>query len=116
MKVSKKFDEGKPPLSLVPPKSLVEVAKAFGYGAKKYGQFNYLAGGFKSHRLVDAALRHLNSYLQGDDIDQESGNTHLSHAIAAIMMLLENHLEGTIVDDRHSAPKVVVGEVPNEPT
>lgn len=94
-----KFDAGKPKITLVPPRALIEVAKAMTYGAKKYAADNYLNGGFTQRQLLDSAMRHINSHLQGEDID-ESGNTHLSHAAASIMMLIECIITDRIEDDR----------------
>lgn len=96
-----KFDQGKPQMSLIPPRALEEVAKALTYGASKYSPYNYLQGiGFDQRRLLDAALRHIYAHLRREDID-ESGNSHLSHAIASLLMLLEAIKVGKIVDDRY---------------
>lgn len=94
-----KFDAEKPKVTLVPPRALIEVAKAMTYGANKYAADNYLKGGFTHRKLLDSAMCHINSHLQGEDID-ESGNTHLSHAAASIMMLIECIITDRIEDDR----------------
>lgn len=96
-----KFDEGKPALDLIPPNALAEIAKGFQHGAEKYGRFNYLKPGFTHHRLCAAALRHIYQHINGEDIDKDSGNKHLAHACAALMMLLENIHRDNIVDDRY---------------
>ena len=95
-----KHDQGKPRMSLVPPNALEQVAKAMSDGAVKYSDDNYLKGGFSHRRLIDAALRHINAHLQGFDMDI-SGNTHLSHAAASILMLMEAIKLGKITDDRY---------------
>lgn len=83
-----KFDEGKPCMSDIPQKSLMSVAKVFNYGAKKYEKFNY-SHGTDWLRYYDAAQRHMNSWMIGEDIDESSHN-HIDHAIASLMMLREN--------------------------
>ena len=98
---AQKFDQAKIPLDLVPPDALLEVAKGMQYGAKKYGRFNYRKPGFSHHRLCAAALRHINAHVRNEDIDSESGNSHLSHATAALMMLIQNIHDGNIEDDRY---------------
>ena len=95
-----KFDDNKPRMSLVPPRALLQVAAAMTYGAKKYSADNYLQGGFTTRRLIDAALRHMNAHLQGEDTD-ESGHSHLSHCAASVLMLMEAIAVGKISDDRY---------------
>lgn len=90
---AKKFDENKTPYHLSPLKAEEAVAKVFAFGAKKYGDYNYKSG-FSYSRLYNAAQRHLRAFWQGEDID-ESGEPHLAHAAASIMMLL-----GQILDDK----------------
>lgn len=96
---AKKFDSGKPALSLLPIEALEEVAKVLSYGATKYGKNNYKAG-FNRSRLIDAALRHLYADSVKQDIDSESGLMHLAHAAASILMLIQNIKTGVSTDDR----------------
>ena len=83
-----KYDTGKSKYSTVPIHAMNQVMQAFTYGADKYEAYNY-SKGMDHTRYIDAALRHINAYLLGEDID-ESGNTHLSHAVASLMMLMDN--------------------------
>jgi hypothetical protein len=99
IKETLKFDEGKPCVSDIPQLALMSVAKVFNYGAKKYSKFNY-SGGTDWLRYYDAAQRHMNSWMIGEDID-ESSHHHIDHAIASLMMLRENmHLKRG-VDNRN---------------
>ena len=81
-----KHDAGKPQLSLVPQEAVELIAQAMSYGAIKYGRNNFKAG-HQWSRCLDAALRHLYALAHGQPIDPESGNTHLSHALASLAML-----------------------------
>lgn len=94
-----KFDEGKPCMSDIPQLSLMSVAKVFNYGAKKYSKFNY-SGGTDWLRYYDAAQRHMNAWMTGEDID-ESSFSHIDHSIASLMMLRENMHLNTGVDNRN---------------
>lgn len=88
-----KFDANKPPLALIPKEFLDEVAQAFGYGAGKYGKYNFTKG-IETTRLLDAAMRHLTAFAWGEDNDPESKRSHLGHAGACIAMclfMLKNH-------------------------
>lgn len=94
--VAVKNDAGKAPLSMLPIEGLREAAKAFAYGAKKYSRGNFRSSSMAWSRLTDAALRHITSFANGEWIDPESGNSHLSHALASLMMLafqVEHHPE-----------------------
>ena len=94
------FDDGKPRVDLVPPRTIIEVAKVFGYGASKYGPRNWERGIAQS-RLYGSTLRHLFAWCGGEDIDQESAHLHLAHAAANIMMMIDLSLDGRC-DDRPS--------------
>ena len=98
-----KFDGGKPQLSLIPQLALLEVGKSFTYGAIKYAKWNY-SKGMEYTRYTDAALRHINNALRGNDTDEESGEyklMHLANAIASLMMCLDNQLTNKVTDDRN---------------
>jgi len=102
----KKFDSGKPPVSIIPWVALQLEAEVFAFGANKYGKFNF-RDGFNQSRLIDACLRHILAYSWGEDIDPESGLNHLGHARCCLSMLLQNIEDGTSVDDR---PEPMKGE------
>ncbi len=95
-----KYDSGKPPLSIIPREALEHEARAFGYGANKYGKNNFKLGGIEHSRLIDAALRHIYAYAAKEDNDIESGLNHLGHARANLAMLLYNIENGKGTDDR----------------
>jgi hypothetical protein len=95
-----KHDAGKPDLSLLPRAALEEMAKAFMYGEQKYGRHNFKAG-FKSHRLIAAAMRHILAWNEGEDLDPESGHSHLGHALATLAMILECDRLKTLEDTRY---------------
>ena len=96
-----KHDSGKPDLSLIPLSALVEEAKGFQLGEAKYGRYNFTKG-LESHRLVAAALRHILAWQEGEDLDPESGASHLGHARCCLAMLLETQKLGTLKDTRRT--------------
>ena len=81
-------------------KILDELTKAMEYGAKKpeYGRNNWKKG-MEWSRLLDAGMRHGIAILRGEDIDRDSGNTHLAHMLGSIHMLLGNIELGVGTDD-----------------
>lgn len=104
LQVGTKLDNGKADLSLLPKELLEEIAKAFMVGEKKYGRFQYL-NGFKTSRLIAAALRHLVKYSNGEDYDQDDGQHHLGAAGACFGMLLKLQAIGKLEDDRFPTNK-----------
>ena len=110
-----KFDSGKASLSLLDPKAMVEIARVMSVGASKYGRHNWRKGIAQS-RLIDALLRHVFAYMGGEDLDPETGLSHIAHAAANCMMLLG--LEGVDgLDDRltPTAPKPSQGLTKAQP-
>lgn len=99
-----KNDSGKPSISLVPKEALWGMAKALTYGANKYGKYNF-RGGIEYTRLADACYRHLSAFIDGEDIDEESGNSHLDHAMASLAMLSVMVLNNPEMDDRYKKGK-----------
>lgn len=100
MSGGKKDDQGKADLSLIPLVAMTEEAKGFMLGEKKYGRYNFTKG-LQASRLIAAAMRHILQWQQGEDLDPESGASHLGHARCCLAMLLECQRLGTLVDDRN---------------
>lgn len=95
----KKFDEGKAPVDLVCPDFVLELSRVLGYGATKYEPYNW-AKGMAWSRALAAAFRHLYAWMRGEDVDPETGLSHLAHATANLMFLFhfQKFRKGT--DDR----------------
>jgi hypothetical protein len=56
--------------------------------------------GMKWRRLIGAALRHLLAFSRGEDLDPETGLSHLAHLGCCTTFLLEYQLTGNGTDDR----------------
>lgn len=95
-----KFDGDKADLSLLPKSAKEGISKAFMYGAKKYGRYNYLKG-MDWTRLIAAADRHMSAFNDGEDCDDESKLNHLYHAGACVMMLIEFYEKELGNDNRY---------------
>jgi Domain of unknown function (DUF5664) len=96
----KKFDQGKPQLSLIPRAALDEIAQVLAYGAQKYGKWNFKNGTDWS-RYIDAAIRHLYAFSSNEDLDSETKLTHLAHAGCCIAFLLDMYHNNYGTDDRY---------------
>lgn len=97
--VAIKFDQGKPPMSLLSTTALVEIAKVLEFGKNKYGKNNYKSGMLWS-RVLDAPLRHIFAFIDKEDNDPESGISHIAHACCSLMFLLEFIKTHPELDDR----------------
>jgi hypothetical protein len=82
-----KHDEGKAPMGLLPGDALLKVAEVLAYGAEKYspGNWRHVKPG---SRYLDAALRHLTAYADGEDNDPESGLSHAAHAACCVLFMI----------------------------
>lgn len=92
----KKYDEGKNRMGLVLQgfsNALWEVGRVGTFGANKYGENNWMYLDNAKSRYKDALFRHLFQYMQGKDLDDESGIKHLSHACWNALALLEFELK-----------------------
>lgn len=69
-------------------------------GALKYGRSNFREIGVKASIYVDACMRHLGFWFEGEDDDPDSGLPHLSHALACLAILVDAQAAGKLTDDR----------------
>jgi hypothetical protein len=90
----------KPPIALVPPTLFLYASLAMKLGARKYGPYNWRKESVSSMTYINAALRHLLCYLDGEKVDPESGAPHLAHCIACCGILLDAEVNNKLIDDR----------------
>jgi hypothetical protein len=90
----------KPQLHLVPSPALVSLAKVMELGAKKYGAYNWRQNKVRATVYISAAMRHITSALDGEEVDPESGQSHYAHAAACMAILLDARATGNLIDDR----------------
>jgi len=90
-------------MHLIPPAALIYEAVVMGLGAKKYGPYNWREHTVALSVYIAAALRHIHSFHDGEDIDPESGASHLAHARACLGIILDAQSLGMLVDDRPKA-------------
>ena len=102
-----KYDENKSPLGLIPPEALFEIAAVLGFGAAKYGENNWRADGASTSwiRTYSSVQRHLNSWMMGEDLDPESGKSHLSHAATQLIILMVHQMDHPNNDNRWNTGK-----------
>lgn len=90
----------KVPMSTVSAPVMMELGLAMLEGALKYGRHNYRVIGVRTSVYYDAVMRHLCAYWEGEDIDSESGLSHIIKAMACLMVLRDAQIQNNCVDDR----------------
>jgi hypothetical protein len=90
----------KAPMSTVPANVLAEVGVAMLEGASKYGRHNYRAVGVRGSVYYDGTMRHIMGWWEGEDIDADSGLSHITKAIASLVVLRDAMIQGKFTDDR----------------
>ena len=86
-------------LSYIPFDSLVEISKVYQYGAKKYARDNWKKG-YQWSLNFDAMMRHMFAFWEGEDLDPESGCSHVGHAAwhcLTLLWFMQHYKDG---DDR----------------
>jgi hypothetical protein len=79
---------------------LAEVGVAMMEGARKYGKHNYRIKGVRASVYFDALFRHMAKWWEGEDIDADSGLSHVTKAIATLFVLRDAMIQGMLNDDR----------------
>jgi hypothetical protein len=95
----------KTPFSTISMPVMAELGVALLEGALKYGRHNYRAIGVRASVYVDATMRHISSYWEGEDIDPDSGIHHITKAIASLTVLRDAMIRGKVHDDRPTGTK-----------
>ena len=94
------YGDKKVPLHLAPGAAIAHIAIGLKEGSRKYGAFNWRETNVEAQTYVGATLRHLMAYVDGEDIDPDSGNHHLSHAIASLAILIDAMESDKLIDNR----------------
>jgi hypothetical protein len=94
---------GKLPLHLWPQTATIFGTLGLLDGALKYGRSNWRAAGVKATVYVDALNRHMTAWLEGEDVDPDSGMPHLGHGLACLAILVDAQAHDKLIDDRQYA-------------
>ena len=102
---SLRYNQGKPEMSQLDPEFLLELADMMTEAAKKYGKHNWKLGQAYS-TPYDSCMRHLLAFMSGEDMDKESGKSHILHSVANLMILWYTwkHCDQEL-DDRYKEEK-----------
>lgn len=90
--------------SLIDFPSLEPMVRVLQFGAKKYGKYNWKKG-LKTTEICDSMLRHIFAYLNGEDIDEESGLPIEGHILCNAMFLAYMMKHKSELDNRYKLKK-----------
>lgn len=90
----------KPPMSVLPWPVLYEVGVGMLEGACKYRRHNYRRVGVRASIYFDATMRHMALWWEGEDLDPDSGLSHITKAIAGLVVLRDAQMRDMVTDDR----------------
>ena len=105
----------KTPLSLIPSYAMEQTAWVHKLGAEKYGLFNWRDTGVCASTYVNAIMRHLNAWRDGETLDPESGISHLAHIACSCNILMDADHCNKLQDDRNISPNNLPDKVESEP-
>ena len=90
----------KVPFSTIPSEVMAEIGLAMMEGARKYGRHNYRVVGVRASVYYDALFRHMTAWWEGEDIDPDSGLSHVTKALSTLTVLRDAMLNNKLTDDR----------------
>lgn len=97
----------KPQMGLIPVGAMETVARVMELGATKYGPYNWRKNKVRYMVYAHASLRHLYAWIGGESVDPESGQPHLAHVAACMLIVLDAIATGSGKDDREWLPTEV---------
>jgi hypothetical protein len=90
----------KAPLSTIPMGVVVEMGVGMLEGSAKYGRHNYRCAGVRSSVYFDALMRHMIAWWEGEDVDPDSGLSHVTKALCTLAVLRDAQMQSMLTDDR----------------
>jgi hypothetical protein len=94
-----KTDDNKHRFDLIPAEALFALTDIITFGARKYADRNWEKG-MSWGRMFGALMRHMWAWWGGEDLDPESGKSHLWHALCCLVFLVAYEQRKIGKDDR----------------
>jgi len=99
-KLIRALKDGKAPLEYLVTTVWPGDARVHESGALKYGRDNWREDRILASTYKGAMLRHLKAWAEGEDVDPDSGESHLYHIRACCAIVLDSEMHDTLIDDR----------------
>lgn len=108
---SLRYNKGKPEFSHLSPDFIMDMMGLMTKSAEKYSYLNWTSKQ-DLRTASDSLMRHLLKFLQGENIDDESLYSHLTHIAVNAMIMWQNHKDfGDEVDNRFNKSKEEINNV-----
>lgn len=88
------------PLHLVPATTMAYIAVGHLEGDLKYGKVNWREAGIRTTIYIDACLRHIEKFKEGEWSDPETKVPHLANALCCLSIIVDAYHAGKLIDDR----------------
>ena len=96
--------KGKAPVHLLARFPVEDVVRVLQAGDEQYGTHNWHGETFSRVQFAAKIIRHTLAWLRGEDADPDDGASHIAHAAADALIILEMERAGLGVDDRIKRP------------
>lgn len=93
-------NQSKPKWSLVPQSALIPMVRVLEFGANKYTPLNWQKG-LSIRETCESLKRHLDKFMEGEDIDEESLLHHIGHIQCNAMFISWMLTHRPELDDRY---------------
>lgn len=94
-------NSNKPKLSLIPKEALYAIGNGFTFGILKHGTHRYKTSKITITELLDASVRHIYQFIDGENYDKESKVNHLGAAGTNLCMAIWLFYNKPESDDRY---------------
>ncbi len=101
-KQAERHNQGKPQYSLIDLECLTPCVEVLEFGAKKYARNNWKKG-MPREQIIDSLLRHVGALLRGEELDPESGLSHIGHVQCNALFL--GNKNNTKLEDETPPPE-----------
>lgn len=98
------YGDKKPRLSLNPLSAAIAQSEAQMDGALKYGEANWRDQPVEAMTYVDAAMRHIQLYANGEKYTRDTKVQNLGAVMACCAILIDAELHGSLIDNRKHSP------------
>ena len=96
---SKRYNSGKAQTNEIDPSFILGMAEVLTKSREKYDRANWTLPTNWS-TPYDSMMRHIMAFQKGEELDAESGNSHLLHAAVNLMFLYYHSINSPETDDR----------------
>ena len=100
------FGRAKATTFFIPALAVFKLGAVMALGARKYGPFNWRKDPIKASTYKEAIVRHLEAWIDGEEEDEESGQSHLAHVMGCAAILIDAQAHESMIDDRVKSGRV----------